>query len=72
MPSVWSPSPAFEVEHSSDYPGWKPEPNSDIVRKSSAVFEGLFGSTPNLIAVHAGLETGVHGVNYPEMQMIFF
>ncbi len=62
----------FEVEHSSNYPGWKPEPNSDIVRKSKAVFEEMYGSTPNLIAMHAGLETGVLGVNYPEMQMISF
>jgi dipeptidase D len=62
----------FSVEHSSDYPGWKPVPNSDIVRKSKAVFEEMYGSTPNLIAMHAGLETGVLGVNYPEMQMISF
>jgi len=62
----------FEVEHSSSYPGWKPEPNSDIVRKSKEVFEAMYGATPNLIAMHAGLETGVLGVNYPEMQMISF
>jgi dipeptidase D len=62
----------FEVSHSGSYPGWKPEPNSDIVRKSKAVFEEMFGSEPNLIAMHAGLETGVLGVNYPEMQMISF
>ncbi len=62
----------FEVEHSGSYPGWKPEPNSEIVRKSKAVFEEMYGSTPNLIAMHAGLETGVLGVNYPEMQMISF
>jgi len=62
----------FEVEHSSSYPGWKPEPNSEIVRKSKAVFEEMYGSTPRLIIMHAGLETGVLGINYPEMQMISF
>ncbi len=62
----------FQVEHSSSYPGWKPEPNSEIVQKSKAVFEEMYGGTPNLIAMHAGLETGVLGVNYPEMQMISF
>jgi dipeptidase D len=62
----------FEVEHAHSYPGWKPEPNSDIVRKSKAVFEEMYSSTPNLIAMHAGLETGVIGVNYPGMQMISF
>jgi dipeptidase D len=62
----------FEVEHSSSYPGWKPEPDSEIVRQSKAVFEAMYGSTPKLIAMHAGLETGVLGVNYPELQMISF
>jgi dipeptidase D len=62
----------FEVEHSGSYPGWRPEPDSEIVRKSKAVFEEMYGSTPKLIAMHAGLETGVLGVNYPELQMISF
>jgi dipeptidase D len=62
----------FEVKHSGDYPGWKPEPNSEIVHKSTQVFEVMYGSSPNLIAMHAGLETGVLGVNYPGMQMISF
>ena len=62
----------FETEHGSSYPGWQPQPNSDIVRLSKEVFEKMFGNTPNLIAMHAGLETGVLGVNYPAMQMISF
>lgn len=62
----------FEVEHASSYPGWKPEPNSDIVRTCKALYEQMYGNIPNLIAMHAGLETGVLGVNYPNMQMISF
>ena len=62
----------FETEHAASYPGWKPEPESDIVRKSKEVFEKMYGSTPKLIAMHAGLETGVLGVHYPQMQMISF
>jgi dipeptidase D len=62
----------FEVEHSATYPGWKPQPASEIVKKCKAVYEEMYGATPNLIAMHAGLETGVLGVNYPEMQMISF
>jgi dipeptidase D len=60
----------FEVEHSGNYPGWKPQPESEIVRQSKAVYESMYGKTPQLIAMHAGLETGVLGKNYPEMQMI--
>jgi dipeptidase D len=62
----------FEVEHSGAYPGWKPEPNSEIVQKLQAVHERLFGKPAKLIAMHAGLECGVIGEKYPGMQMISF
>jgi dipeptidase D len=62
----------FEVEHSGRYPGWKPEPNSEIVRKLQSVHEELFGEPAKLIAMHAGLECGVIGEKYPGMQMVSF
>ena len=62
----------FEVEHSGGYPGWKPEPNSEIVRKLQAVHEEIFGEPAKLIAMHAGLECGVIGEKYPGMQMVSF
>jgi dipeptidase D len=62
----------FDVKHSGGYPGWKPEPDSDIVRKAKAVHEEILGSTPELIAMHAGLECGVIGEKYPGMQMVSF
>ena len=62
----------FEVEHSGKYPGWKPEPNSEIVRKLQEVHNKLFGKPAKLIAMHAGLECGVIGEKYPGMEMISF
>jgi dipeptidase D len=62
----------FEVEHAGSYPGWKPEPNSDIVRKLQSVHEKVFGHPASLIAMHAGLECGVIGEKYPGMQMVSF
>ncbi len=62
----------FEVEHRGKYPGWKPEPNSDIVRKLQEVHKKLFGEPAKLIAMHAGLECGVIGEKYPGMQMVSF
>ena len=62
----------FEVEHAGSYPGWKPEPNSDIVRKLQSVHEQVFGEPAKLIAMHAGLECGVIGEKYPGMQMASF
>jgi dipeptidase D len=62
----------FEVEHAGKYPGWKPEPNSEIVRKLQDVHKKLFGEPAKLIAMHAGLECGVIGEKYPGMQMVSF
>jgi dipeptidase D len=62
----------FAVEHSGDYPGWKPEPKSAIVRKSLEVHKEILGAAPELIAVHAGLECGVIGEKYPGMETISF
>lgn len=62
----------FDVEHTGNYPGWKPDPKSDVVLKMQAVHEQVFGSPAKLIAMHAGLECGVIGEKYPGMQMASF
>ena len=62
----------FETENTGSYPGWKPEPNSDIVKKLQAVHQEVFGHAAELIAMHAGLECGVIGEKYPGMQMVSF
>jgi dipeptidase D len=61
-----------EVEHSGNYPGWKPDPQSEIVRKLQAAHQQAFGQPAKLIAMHAGLECGVIGEKYPGMQMASF
>jgi len=62
----------FSIEHTGGYPGWKPEPNSDIVRKCKEVHQETLGTVPELVAMHAGLECGVIGEKHPGMQMISF
>ena len=62
----------FEAQHAGSYPGWKPEPTSDLVQKLQAVHQKLFGQPAKLIAMHAGLECGVIGEKYPGMQMVSF
>jgi dipeptidase D len=51
----------FETEHSGSYPGWKPEPGSEIVRKLQEVNKKLYGEPAKLVIMHAGLECGVIG-----------
>ena len=62
----------FDAEHTGSYPGWKPEPKSDIMVKLQAAHEEVFGQPAKLIAMHAGLECGVIGEKYPGMQMASF
>lgn len=62
----------FEVKLSGSYPGWKPNPNSAILKVLKNLYANLFNEEPNVLACHAGLECGILGQNYPEMDMISF
>jgi dipeptidase D len=62
----------FQTEQTGGYPGWKPEPGSEIVRMSKEAHIDVLGHVPELIAMHAGLECGVIGEKHPGMEMISF
>lgn len=55
-----------------DYPGWTPNPDSEIAKLSKSIYEKIFHQTPKVEAVHAGLECGLIGAKYPKMEMISF
>jgi len=61
-----------KIEHSGDYPGWKPNIHSEILEIMQTVFKTLYASEPKLQAVHAGLECGLLGRVYPHWDMISF
>lgn len=61
-----------KVSFSGVYPGWNPNPNSEILEVLKAQYERVFKAKPNVAACHAGLECGILGKNYPEMDMISF
>jgi dipeptidase D len=61
-----------DVRVSGEYPGWAPRPDAPIVKLMGALYEELFGEKAPLMACHAGLECGILGSNYPDMQMISF
>ncbi|MDR9398846.1 aminoacyl-histidine dipeptidase [Salibacter sp.] len=61
-----------KVEHTGDYPGWQPNPDSEIVKVMADLYREKFQSEPNVMACHAGLECGILGNHYPEMDMISF
>lgn len=70
--SVFNLMDADHIEHSGSYPGWEPNPKSQILKIMKKGYERLYGKTPKVMAIHAGLECGILGRNYPEMDMISF
>ncbi len=61
-----------EVSSSNGYPGWAPNPHSEIREITVASYEKLFGVQPLVKAIHAGLECGLIGDKYPGMDMISY
>ena len=60
------------VEFGGSYPGWKPKPGSEIVQVMEKIYEKSFDHKPQVVACHAGLECGIIGANYPDMEMVSF
>ncbi len=61
-----------EVIFSDSYPGWKPDPDSQILAIMKRVYAELYAQAPGVKVVHAGLECGLLGSKYPEWDMISF
>lgn len=58
------------IETQGDYNGWAPNPDSKILNVMKAGYEKRFGKTPEIKAIHAGLECGIIGAKYPRLDMI--
>jgi dipeptidase D len=59
-----------KVSYDEPYPGWKPNPDSAILKRTAEVFERLFGSQPEIKAIHAGLECGLLIEKVPGMDAV--
>lgn len=68
-------SAAFElaggsVELSGGYVGWDPNMESPILATMKKEYEAQFDVVPKVTAIHAGLECGIIGGVYPNLDMI--
>jgi dipeptidase D len=75
--NAWKIAAAFHlidanVKLEGGYPGWKPNVNSPILKTMSKVYNDKFGKVPEIKAIHAGLECGLIGGVYPDLDMISF
>lgn len=62
----------MKVSLEGGYSGWQPNPKSELVAMMSGIYEKMYGNKPIVGACHAGLECGIIGVNYPDMDMASF
>lgn len=58
------------VRHTDGYPGWAPDPSSPLVEKARNLYRDMFGSEPEVKAIHAGLECGLLLSKYPHLDVI--
>jgi dipeptidase D len=75
--TAWKIAAAFhlinaDVKLEGGYPGWKPNMNSPILKAMSKIYKEMFGNVPEVKAIHAGLECGLIGGLYPDLDMISF
>jgi len=61
-----------DVKLEGGYPGWKPNIHSPILKTMSKVYNDMYGKIPEIKAIHAGLECGILGGVYPNLDMISF
>jgi dipeptidase D len=69
--SVWDKIGA-NVVLEGEYPGWKPNMDSEILKVMQKTYQNLYQRTPEIKAIHAGLECGLLGAVYPNWDMISF
>ncbi|NQU80022.1 MAG: aminoacyl-histidine dipeptidase [Bacteroidetes bacterium] len=59
-----------KVESAGSYPGWAPNPDSEIAKIVAGSYEKLFKKKPVIRSIHAGLECGLFLEKYPDLDMI--
>ncbi len=70
--AVFELAKADKIVFDGSYPGWKPNPDSAILKEMQDIYQQMYGTKPAIMAVHAGLECGILGSKYPNWDMISF
>lgn len=59
-----------KCETGEGYPGWKPNPDSHLLKVAIDEYKKMFNKEPEVKAIHAGLECGLFSEKYPGLDMI--
>ncbi|WP_027467961.1 aminoacyl-histidine dipeptidase [Deefgea rivuli] len=62
----------FIAESGGAYPGWAPNLQSRALQLVQNTYQTLHGAAPLVKVIHAGLECGLLGKAYPQMEMVSF
>ncbi|WP_027349862.1 beta-Ala-His dipeptidase [Halotalea alkalilenta] len=62
----------FAPKRSSFYPGWTPSASSPLLTRFEELHQRIEGHAPQIKVIHAGLECGIIGAKYPQLEMISF
>jgi len=57
---------------SDPYPGWRPNPDSPLLALCQSTYRSAFGAESTTQVIHAGLECGIIGGKYPDLDMVSF
>ncbi len=61
-----------DVTSGDGYPGWTPNPNSEVLKVLTEAYVNLFNKKPEVKAIHAGLECGLFSEKYPGLDMVSY
>lgn len=60
------------VDFSAAYPGWELSQDSALLAKAKEVYRETFGKDVKVNSVHCGLECGIIGAHYPNLDIVSF
>lgn len=72
LDAVFELAKADKIVFDGAYPGWKPNPDSAILKLMKDIYQKMYGKEPQVMAIHAGLECGILGSKYGNWDMISF
>lgn len=61
-----------DCQFTGTYPGWEPDPHSEILNLLNEKHVELFQTKPKIMVIHAGLECGLFKTQYPHWDMVSF
>ena len=58
------------IERNGEYPAWEYQKDSPLRAKMQKIYEEMFGKTPTVEVIHAGLECGILSTKIPNLDCV--